>query len=94
MGLSPSLRFDLINQSAGTADCYIEKVRKLVAGDTVYVKSGIYNERVIIRKSGEPDNFMVFSNYRNDAVTIDGTGISWGGAWNGLLDISEKNISE
>jgi len=62
----------------------------LTAGDTVYIKVGIYNERVIIQNSGEPENYIVFSNYQNDAVSIDGTGISWGGEWNGLVDITEK----
>ncbi len=63
----------------------------LIAGDTVYIKSGTYNERVIIQNSGTPDNNIVFSNYQSDVVVIDGSGISWGGSWNGLFDISNKS---
>ena len=63
----------------------------LVAGDTVFIKAGIYNERVIVQNSGTANNFIVFSNYQSDSVTIDGEGISWGGSWNGLFDISDKS---
>ena len=63
----------------------------LVAGDTVFVKTGTYNERVIVQNSGEQNNNIVFSNYQDDIVTIDGNGISWGATWNGLFDLSYKN---
>ena len=63
----------------------------LVAGDTVFIKAGIYNERVIIKNSGTLNNEIVFSNYQNDTVIIDGDSISWGGAWNGLFDISNRS---
>ncbi len=63
----------------------------LIAGDTALIKSGTYNERVIIQNSGSPNNFIVFSNYQNDNVIVDGNGISWGSTWNGLFDISGKN---
>ena len=63
----------------------------VVAGDTVLIKSGTYNERIILQNSGSSDNNIVFSNYENDEVIIDGTGISWGGSWNGLFDISDKS---
>ncbi len=63
----------------------------LIAGDTVFIKAGVYNERVIVQNSGILNNYIVFSKYRNDTVVIDGNGISWGGAWNGLFDISDKS---
>ncbi len=63
----------------------------VIAGDTVYIKSGTYNERVIIQNSGNTNNYIVFSAYQNDNVLIDGNGISWGSSWNGLLDISDKS---
>ncbi len=63
----------------------------LVAGDTVFIKAGKYNERVIIQNSGTTDNYILFSNFQNDTVIINGSGIAWGGAWNGLIDISNKN---
>ncbi len=63
----------------------------LTAGDTVLIKAGTYNERVIVQNSGTLDNYIVFSNYSNDTVIIDGNGISWGSAWNGLFDITNKS---
>jgi len=63
----------------------------IMSGDTVYVLTGIYNERVIVKYSGVDSNYISFLNYQNDSVIIDGTGISWGGAWNGLFDISDKD---
>jgi len=63
----------------------------LVAGDTAFIKAGTYNERVIIQNSGTLNKYIVFSNYQNDTVVVDGNGISWGGGWNGLFDISDKS---
>ena len=63
----------------------------IVAGDTVLVKSGTYNERIIIQNSGTLNNYIVFSNYQNDTVSINGNGISWGNSWNGLFDVSDKS---
>ena len=64
----------------------------LMAGDTVYIKAGTYHERVIVQNSGTLNHDIVFSNYQNDVVTVDGSGISWGGSWNGLFDISDKHF--
>lgn len=33
-------------------------------GDTIYVKAGLYNENVVISKSGVPDNPVVFIGYK------------------------------
>ncbi|VVB89732.1 Right handed beta helix region [uncultured archaeon] len=48
----------------------------LVAGDTVYIKEGTYNENVLIKNSGSPGKFITFAAYPGDSVTIDGTGLS------------------
>lgn len=48
----------------------------LIAGDTVYVKAGIYNEKVIPENSGSPGNCIVYAAYPGDSVTLDGTGIT------------------
>ena len=66
----------------------------LVAGDTVFIKAGTYNERVTVQNSGAENNYIVFTNYQDDEVTIDGTGISWE-RWYGLFDIVDgKNYIE
>ncbi|HHC79559.1 MAG TPA: T9SS type A sorting domain-containing protein [Flavobacteriia bacterium] len=83
------------NASQGTENQPWKTIQKaantLTAGDTVLIKAGIYNERVIVKNSGTLHNYIVYTHYRNDQVIIDGTGISWGSNWNGLFDISDKN---
>ena len=62
----------------------------LIPNDTVFIKVGVYNERVVIQNSGSINGNIVFTNYKNDKVVIDGNGIKWWN-WNGLFDISEKS---
>ena len=54
----------------------------LIAGDTVYVKAGTYNEKVIPQNSGNPGNYITYAAYPGDTVTLDGTNITpdWGDA--------------
>ncbi|SNQ59951.1 hypothetical protein MNV_1440010 [Candidatus Methanoperedens nitroreducens] len=59
----------------------------LVAGETVYIKEGIYNERILIKNSGSPGKTITFAAYPGDSVTIDGTGASVE-MWDGLVQIS------
>lgn len=56
----------------------------LVAGQTVYVKAGTYNEKITIMNSGSPDNYITFAAYPGDSVTIDGSGINVPN-WDGLV---------
>lgn len=48
----------------------------LIAGDTVYVKTGTYNEKVFPKNSGIPGNYITYAAYPGDTVTLDGTGIT------------------
>jgi hypothetical protein len=50
----------------------------MVAGDTVYVKSGIYNELVTSIRSGTSGNPITFKAYPGDLPIIDGTGLTLG----------------
>ncbi|MDP2815791.1 MAG: right-handed parallel beta-helix repeat-containing protein, partial [Rectinemataceae bacterium] len=64
-----------------------------VAGDTVCVKAGTYNERVIVKNSGNAGNWITFAadpNAARDTVIIDGTGISIG-INEGLVHIQNKS---
>ncbi len=65
-----------------------------VAGDTVCVKSGTYNERVEIKNSGTPGNWITFMAYPGHTVTIDGTGV-WPSTYNyeqrGLVHLYGKS---
>jgi len=61
------------------------------AGDTVYIRGGVYNERVVLKTSGSQDKYITFTNYPGEAVTIDGTGIDWGYDWNSLININRQS---
>lgn len=61
----------------------------LVSGETVYIKAGIYSERLIPQNSGSADNYIVYSAYPGDEVTIDGASFDIP-EWGGLVDITQK----
>ncbi len=63
----------------------------MTAGDTVYIKAGTYNERIIPGNSGIADNYILYTAYPGDSVIIDGTGIFLPSDWGGLFDISDKS---
>jgi parallel beta-helix repeat protein len=67
-----------IQKAAGTA----------AAGDTVFIKSGVYEERVVMQNSGSSGNYIVFTAFQEDTVTIDGSNITLPAGWGGLFDIS------
>src|SRR5208337_2519656 len=58
------------------------------AGDTVYVRQGVYKEVVTLKSSGSAAaGFITFSSYPGELATLDGTGQPIkGGQW-GLLTI-------
>ncbi|MCK4553185.1 right-handed parallel beta-helix repeat-containing protein, partial [Candidatus Pacearchaeota archaeon] len=62
----------------------------MTAGDTVYIMAGNYNERVWLKNSGSVDNYITYTAYPGDTVTIDGTGIPLPN-WYGLFDVSDKS---
>ena len=61
----------------------------LAAGDTVYIRSGTYNERVTPANSGSAGNYITYAAYPGETVTIDGTGVDLP-EWTGLFDITNK----
>ncbi|HEX8814328.1 MAG TPA: choice-of-anchor Q domain-containing protein [Terriglobales bacterium] len=47
------------------------------AGDTVYVRQGVYNEVVTMKSSGSSSSgFITFSSYPGELATVDGTGLA------------------
>jgi len=62
------------------------------AGDTVYVRGGVYNKLVGIKVSGSAAaGFITFSNYPGEAAIVDGTNLKIpGGQW-GLFTIESQN---
>jgi len=58
----------------------IQKAAKtLRAGDTAYIKNGIYREIVGVENSGVERNYITFKAYSGHKVVIDGTGNSQAG---------------
>jgi hypothetical protein len=63
-----------------------------VAGDTVYVMGGVYNEIVTFANSGSSTGgYITFESYPGQTTTIDGTGLTVPGGQYGLLTIQNKN---
>jgi len=61
-----------------------------VAGDTVCVKAGTYNESVIPKNSGNAGNWITFMAYPGTQPIVDGTGIGRG-INDGLVHILHKS---
>ncbi len=56
----------------------------MVAGDTVYIRQGVYHEQVLTQRSGNAtQGYIVFANYPNETPVIDGTGVTTGS--NGIV---------
>ncbi|RLJ22396.1 hypothetical protein DJ030_01575, partial [bacterium endosymbiont of Escarpia laminata] len=47
-----------------------------VAGETVLIREGSYNEQLIPQRSGTPDNYITYRNYESEQATITGTNLS------------------
>ncbi|MGH6878800.1 MAG: DUF1565 domain-containing protein, partial [Rhizomicrobium sp.] len=61
-----------------------------VAGDTVLVRQGVYNEYVGFRTSGDrAGGYITFASYPGETATLDGTGLDIpGGQW-GLFTLKD-----
>lgn len=64
-GLSEAKPFKTISKAVSIAR----------AGDTVYVRGGIYNEKITMPYSGTADKPITLQNYPNELPVIDGTNI-------------------
>ena len=64
----------------------------VTAGDTVYVRNGVYNEVVTMKSSGsESAGFITFSSYPGELATLDGTGLTIpNGQW-GLFSFPSRS---
>ena len=64
----------------------------VVAGSTVYVLNGVYNEKVTFPNSGSAGGgYIVLQNYPGDAPVIDGTGLSISGT-TALVTMSNRSF--
>jgi len=61
----------------------------LSAGDTVYVRTGTYSERVVPQNSGSSSNVrIVYTAYSGETPVIDGTGVTLPTGMAGLVELS------
>ncbi len=58
-----------------------------VAGSVVNIKGGTYHENVVLHSSGTAENPIVYTNYQNDVVVLDGSGTTG----TVLIDIAGKS---
>lgn len=61
-----------------------------IAGDTVTVHTGTYNERVVFGQSGTNNAYITFRAAPNEEVIIDGNGIAVSGR-QGLFEVQNKS---
>ena len=78
------------DQNPGTQAEPFQTIQKaagiMIAGDTCFIREGIYRETVIPYHDGEPLKPIVFTNYNDERVVISGTVIvsNWEPCGNGI----------
>jgi parallel beta-helix repeat protein len=82
------------DSNPGTADMPWKTIQRganvAKAGDTVFVKKGIYYEWVDVKNSGEAGKPITFKVYPGDKPIIDGTGVAVP-SWKGLFYSNSNN---
>jgi hypothetical protein len=63
----------------------------LIAGNTVYIRAGTYEEQVIPVNSGIADNYITYASYPGETVTIDGNSITLPKYETGLFVVEDTN---
>jgi len=61
-------------------------VDQATSGDTVFVRGGIYSERVVLNQSG-----LSLETYDNETVVLDGSGFVVSNGWDALLDLNGQD---
>ncbi|MCR5273285.1 MAG: right-handed parallel beta-helix repeat-containing protein [Lachnospiraceae bacterium] len=51
-------------------------IKKLKAGDTLYIRKGTYKEKLNIKKKGKSNKYITISSYKKEKVVISGKGKS------------------
>ena len=63
----------------------------LVAGNTVYIKAGSYEEQVVPQNSGSPGYYIAYAAYPGHSVTIDGANVSLPEWESGLFELTDRS---
>ena len=61
------------------------------AGDTVYVRAGVYPERITLSRSGMASSRITLRNYPGEVPILDGTGLSVGGQ-TAMIDVASRDF--
>lgn len=64
----------------------------LAPGDTVYVRGGLYHERVRITRSGTSGSPITYAAYTDETPVIDGAGMRVQSGWDPLLRIQDASF--
>jgi len=84
------------NNNQGTIDSpYLTiqyGVNQTLSGDTLFVRSGTYNERVVLYNTGSLNNQITISNYTGETPILDGSGMSYAYS-DGLIEIDNINYT-
>jgi hypothetical protein len=82
------------DDNPGTIDLPWQTIQKaantIVAGDTVYIRAGIYPEQVIPQNSGSGGQYITYAAYPGETATIDGSGITLPDDLAGLFHVFGK----
>jgi hypothetical protein len=65
-----------------------QAARTTQAGNTVYIKSGTYIERVTVHNPGSNGNYIIFKEFLGHTVILYGTGQA---GWHGVFSIYGKD---
>jgi len=63
----------------------------LVEGDTVNIRTGVYDEQVVPQNSGSAGNYITYAAYAGEIVTIDGNSITLPAYETGLFVVEDVN---
>ncbi|MEC2448998.1 chondroitinase-B domain-containing protein, partial [Bacillus cereus] len=79
--------------NTGTLDQPFATIQKAAdvatEGSTIYIRSGVYNQKVHVTHSGISEAPITFQNYQNEKVILDGSKVKLED--DGLFTIEDKN---
>lgn len=83
------------DSNPGTLEKPFKSIKKacsmVLPGGTIYVRGGIYNERITITSSGSEDKgFITLANYPGESPILDGSGLTVPDAYTGMVFIENK----
>ena len=65
-------------------------VDRLLPGDTVFLRAGVYHEHVRVTRSGETGAYLTLAAYAGETATVDGQGVDMEN-WGGVIDLSGQS---